>query len=314
MNSISGKLMCLIIISSFFTAISFANEVEVNIGEEGDKIYGTLISTGGKTDEIVIFVSGSGPTDRDGNSLMLPGKNNSLKQLAEALAENGIASLRYDKRMIGQSQGSMTEKDLRFEIYIDDLVKWVAYLRDKGYKSITIAGHSEGSLIGMIAAKKANADKFISLVGVGTNASQTIIEQINKQAPQFAAETQAILDSLNAGKTVDNVNPMLAALFRPGVQPYLISWFKYDPRVEIAKLEIPVLIINGTEDIQVPIHNADELNSANPKSRLLIIENMNHVLKEIPAGDQAANMAAYKSLDYDLPDQLINSMVEFIQE
>src|SRR5437762_181685 len=72
---------------------------------------------------IVLLLSGSGPTDRNGNSPVLPGKNNSLLMLAEGLASNGISSLRYDKRGVGESTGAMVaEADLRFETYVDDAV------------------------------------------------------------------------------------------------------------------------------------------------------------------------------------------------
>jgi len=83
-----------------------------------------------KTVPVVLILSGSGPTDRNGNSPMLPGKNNSLKMLADGLAENGIASLRYDKRGVGESVKAMgSEADLRFETYIDDAVAWCEQLR-----------------------------------------------------------------------------------------------------------------------------------------------------------------------------------------
>src|SRR4051794_11632517 len=112
---------------------------------------------------IVLMISGSGPTDRNGNSPMLPGKNNSLLMLAEGLASNGIASLRYDKRGIGESAAAMvSEADLRFETYVDDAVSWCEQLRkDARFSKVIIAGHSEGSLIGMLAAKRCNADGFI---------------------------------------------------------------------------------------------------------------------------------------------------------
>jgi len=95
---------------------------------------------------VVLLLSGSGPTDRNGNSPMLPGKNNSLQMLAEGLASNGIASLRYDKRGVGESAGAMVaESDLRFETYIDDAVAWCEQLhKDKRFSAVVIAGHSEG--------------------------------------------------------------------------------------------------------------------------------------------------------------------------
>src|SRR5438105_3808785 len=129
---------------------------------------------------VVLLLSGSGPTDRNGNSPMLPGKNNSLLMLAEGLASNGIASLRYDKRGVGESAGAMVaEADLRFETYVDDAQAWCEQLRkDKRFSAVIIAGHSEGSLVGMLAAKQCNADVFISISGAGRAAADILRTQL----------------------------------------------------------------------------------------------------------------------------------------
>ena len=160
-----------------------------------------------KTVPVVLLLSGSGPTDRNGNSPMLPGKNNSLQMLAEGLAENGIASLRYDKRGVGESAKAMvSEADLRFETYVDDAVAWCEQLRkDKRFSAVIIAGHSEGSLIGMLAAKRCNAAGFISIAGAGRAAADILRTQLaGKLPPELATQSDAILKNLEAGKTTDN--------------------------------------------------------------------------------------------------------------
>ena len=85
-------------------------------------IAGTLlIPSGNGPFALVVIIAGSGPTDRDGNSPLLPGANNSLKLLAEGLADRGVASLRYDKRGVAASAKAMvSEADLRFNTYADD--------------------------------------------------------------------------------------------------------------------------------------------------------------------------------------------------
>jgi len=86
---------------------------------------------------VALIISGSGPTDRDGNSIMLPGGNNSLKQVAEALAAQGVASVRYDKRGVGHSTAAGTSEDaLRFDMYVADAAAWVEWLRRTGKFSI----------------------------------------------------------------------------------------------------------------------------------------------------------------------------------
>jgi pimeloyl-ACP methyl ester carboxylesterase len=164
------------------------------------KIRGTLeLPRGGDPVPVVLIIAGSGPTDRDGNSKILPGSNNSLKMLAAGLAERGIASLRYDKRGIAESViPNMKEEDLRFTNYIDDASAWIRQLRaDKRFSTITVAGHSEGSLIGMVAAKDAGADAYISLEGAGRNAKVVIAEQLAAQMqPSVVDLAKRVMDQV----------------------------------------------------------------------------------------------------------------------
>jgi uncharacterized protein len=270
----------------------------------------------GKPVPVVLILSGSGPTDRNGNSPMLPGKNNSLLMLAEGLASNGIASLRYDKRGVGESAKAMVaEADLRFETYVDDAVAWCEQLRnDKRFSAVIIAGHSEGSLIGMLAAKRCNAAGFISIAGAGRPASDILRTQLaGKLPPQLATQSDAILKNLEAGKTTENPPAELAALYRSSVQPYLISWFRYDPAKSIAALTVPVLIVQGTTDLQVSVDDAKRLAAANPKAKLLIIEGMNHVLKAVPP-DRDKQMASYSNPDLRLAPEFLVGIVDFVRK
>jgi pimeloyl-ACP methyl ester carboxylesterase len=265
---------------------------------------------------IVLLLSGSGPTDRNGNSSMLPGKNNSLQMLAEGLASNGIASLRYDKRGVGESTKAMVaESDLRFETYVDDAVAWCEQLhKDKRFSAVVIAGHSEGSLIGMLAAKRCNPGGYISIAGAGRAAADILRTQLaGKLPPELATQSDAILKNLEAGKTTENTPPELFAIYRPSVQPYLISWFRYDPAKSIAALTIPVLIVQGTTDLQVGVDDAKRLAAANPKAKLLLIEGMNHVLKEVPP-DREKQIASYSNPDPRLAPEFLVGIVGFVRK
>src|SRR5712692_11388767 len=224
---------------------------------------------------VVLIISGSGPTDRDGNSPMLKGPNNSLKLLAEGLAAQGIASVRYDKRGIGETGKAMQlaaekakimlrEEDLSFETYIDDAVAWGKKLGgDRRFSSLTVLGHSEGSLIGMVAAQRMGAHAYVSIAGSGRPLQQIILEQVKSQLPDLLKATEDILDQLAAGKRVESVPPALNLIFRQSIQPYMISYLRYDPAKEIAKLHLPVLIVQGTTDIQVSLQDAKALAGAN---------------------------------------------------
>lgn len=289
-------------------------ESEMVLKTSTGHLFGTLtIPEQTQACPIVLIVPGSGPTDRDGNSAMGL-QTNAYKMLSEDLAKNGIATLRFDKRGIGKSKpATASESELTFETYINDVVAWILRIKsDQRFATIAVLGHSEGSLIGMIAAQQTNAAGLISLSGVGKSADKLLQEQLKtKLPPQLLNESNKILDSLRIGKTVSNVDPSLLSLYRPSVQPYMISWIKYDPQKEIGKLKMPVLIIQGSTDLQVSVEDAKLLSSAKPDAKLLIIDNMNHVLKESDS-DIQSNMATYSNPALPLKAGLIDELVHFI--
>lgn len=278
-----------------------------------DQIFGTLtVPDGVKKCPAALIIAGSGPTDRNGNNPMM--RNNSLKMLAEELAKNGIASLRFDKRGIGESKKSaVAESSLVFENYTEDVKSWINYLKqDKRFTQLTVIGHSEGSLIGMIASAKAN--KFVSIDGAGESADKLIKTQIaSKSNKQIEDMTFPIIDSLKAGNKVNKVDPLLNSLFRASIQPYLISWFKYDPQTEIKKLTIPVLIIQGNNDLQVSVKDAENLSKAKLNSELVIVDKMNHIMKIID-GDQKANMESYANETLPISETMVHKIVSFIKK
>jgi uncharacterized protein len=222
-------------------------EEEVSIQVKGGTLKGTIMlpEVQSQFTPIALIIAGSGPTDRNGNNMSM--QNNAYKLLAEALAERGIATMRYDKRSIAASNDfKIPEADLRFDDYIQDARSIVTYLHDvKSYQSVYVVGHSEGSLVGMIAAEGGNVSGYISLAGAGENISNVFQRQINND------EATKIIQQLRKGKTVQNVPDDFQNIFRISVQPYLISWMKYDPAAEIKKVKVPVLIIQGTREQQI---------------------------------------------------------------
>ena len=279
-------------------------------------IFGTLELPAAKQPvPVALIIAGSGPTDRNGNTPALPGSNNSLKMIADGLASRGIASLRYDKRGIAASRAAMsTEADLRFNHFIEDAEAWVKQLRaDKRFSTITVIGHSEGSLIGMVAAREAGADGYVSLEGAGRKAQDILAEQLKSQLPpDLFAQTERVLATLSAGNMPDSTPPMLAALFRPSVLPYLISWFKYDPAEEIGKLTVPVLIIQGTTDIQTSMTDAQALAAGNKSAKFVPVEGMNHILKEV-SGDRLAQLPKYSDPTLPVVPALLDDIAAFIK-
>lgn len=293
------------------SAQMLVSDIEILHTPTGD-IEGTLLCPySSEKVPVVLIIAGSGPTDRDGNNLRMT--NNSLKFLAEGLKSQNIASLRYDKRGIGESESAgLKEADLRFDHYVDDAKAWISKLKeDQRFSEVIIAGHSEGSLIGMLACQEMNVDKFVSIAGAGYPAADILRKQLKTQSSAYLEQAEPILQQLEKGKTVDNVDPTLNVIFRKSIQPYMISWFKYSPQQEIAKLTIPVLIIQGTTDIQVSIDNAETLKKNNAHAQLELIDGMNHILKAAPA-DRAKNMATYAQADLALHPELLAAIVNFI--
>lgn len=259
---------------------------------------------------VVLIVAGSGPTDRDGDSGPIhPG---TYRLLATALAQRSIASVRYDKRGVGASAAAATsEKSLRFEDYVADAAAWLHMLRaDRRFTKIALAGHSEGSLVGMLAVVQAPADAFVSLEGAGRPAPAVLREQLKpKLSPSLYSQADAVIAQLQQGHTVANSPAQLAALFRESVQPYLISWFKYDPAIEIAKVSVPVTIVEGTADLQVTMADADALKRGSPSARMVVVRGMNHVLKYAPdTTSQTAILKGYEDSSLPIAPQVVSAI------
>ena len=195
------------------TVHAVAAEQEVTLAVAGGVLHGTL-ALPDKEDKVpvVLLHAGSGPTDRNGNSAMLPGSNDSLRMLADALARNGVASLRYDKRGVGASMlPGVREADLRFEHYIDDATAWLRQLRvDPRFSKVVMAGHSEGALIAMVACQQAQADACVLIAGAGSGLDDILRAQLKPRLPaDLYAQNERILLALKQGELVNDVPPAL---------------------------------------------------------------------------------------------------------
>ncbi|MBT8319423.1 MAG: alpha/beta hydrolase [Gramella sp.] len=266
----------------------------------------------GEAKSLIIFIQGSGATDRDGNQSMM--KNDGMKKMARQLAEKGIASFRYDKRVLKMDELKIKEEDLRFNDLVNDVIDILSHFDlDGRFENLVIAGHSQGSLVGILAARD-NADAYISLAGAGEPIDNIIVDQVNIMAPQLGENARTAFDELKETGKSTNYSPMLESIFRSGIQPYMHSWMQYDPAEEIKALEIPSLIINGTADIQVDTEQAEMLAAANNNTKLVIIENMNHIFREIKTKDRLVNTKAYNEPNRPLHPELIPVITDFIKE
>ena len=259
---------------------------------------------------LVIIIGGSGPTDRNGNQTFL--KNNSLKKLAESLSSNNIATYRYDKRIVKQIKQGNIDQNIMFDDFVSDAISVLNHFKEnQSFNHIFILGHSQGSLVGMLAAE-GRADGFISLAGVSQSIDNIVIEQIAKTYPSLSKDAERVFSYLRIGEKTDNYPTELASVFNKDIQSFMMNWMQYNPQEEIKKLKMPVLIINGTKDLQVEPKEAQRLNEAVPSSSLNIIENMNHVLVTIE-GDNLENSKSYNESFRKISPELIEAILRFVK-
>lgn len=261
---------------------------------------------------LVILLTGSGPNDRNGNSMMT--RNDSHKQLAIALRDNGIASYRYDKRSFTLVKERKPTDDITFDSFVLDAKTVISHFaNDKRFSSITLAGHSQGSLVAMLAMNE-NIDGFISIAGPADSIDQSIVEQVAAQAPGLDKELEQVFSKMRSQDSlVSGINPYIAHLVGPQVQPFMKSWMVYNPKDLIKDIDVPVLILNGTRDRQVNESQAQKLHDALPVSKLVIIEGMNHVFKKV--GDDDVEAAkSYQDPSFPLHPKLVSSIVEFVKK
>lgn len=271
---------------------------------------------------VVLIHPGSGPTDRDGNSRLSATtvlQNNSLKLLGRALAERGIAVLRIDKRGIGASAKAMVkEKDLRVETYADDAAAWLAFLkRDPRFRKVGVIGHSEGTLIGLMAAKQTKVDAIVCLCGLARPLQDVLRVQLKDALSKELYESaDKIMTELAAGRDVprEDVPAALLVLFRPSVQPYLISEFKLDPAAILAALETPALVVSGTSDIQVSLEDGKRLTESRPGVKRLVLDQMNHVLKQTDKSGRLEQLPVYSDPNIPLHPKLVDGLAAFLTQ
>lgn len=309
-------------IAAIIGAISFAKNFndgdimpaisELSAGE----LHGTLVNVR-NSDPVVLIVPGSGPTDRDGNG-PLGLKTDAYKLLAAALAEEGIASVRVDKRGMFGSAGAGDPNAVTPAAYVEDYRAWIDAIKaERGSDCVWLLGHSEGALMASLAAEgRKDVCGLILVAGMGRPMGAVIREQLraNPANAPILDEALAALSELEAGRHVDttNMTPALLSLFAQQVQDYLIAIINIDPVEAVQRARKPTLVIQGTTDLQVSVDDAKLLNKAR-RTTLKLIDGMNHVLKEAPA-DPAANLATYADPSLPLAPKLVSRIKDFIED
>ena len=283
---------------------------EIMIHNGAIELPGTLTYTIEKS-PLIIWVHGSGNVDRNGNQAGINIKANYIKQFRDAVNKENISFFSFDKRTSNPKNAAFMKDGIYFNDFVFDVQEVVNYFKDDTrFSKIILVGHSQGSLIAMLSLN--TIDKYISLAGPSESVDKAIVEQVTAQSPELGKITEAHFKELKETGDIKTVNPFLVSIFAKQNLAFMLSWLKYNPSEEIKKIAIPILIINGDKDLQVKVEDAQALQKANPNSELIIIENMNHVLKNIQNDED--NMKSYYSADFPLSKKLIETVVSFVKE
>lgn len=248
---------------------------------------------------VALIVAGSGPTDRNGNSaglLRLQNNSNLYAILAWQLANAGIASLRYDKRVLGDNLQKIDIAQTSIDDFIADAMAGARkLLADRRFSKVILIGHSEGAELVLQAANRgAPTSGVVMLSGAGRPIMTVIREQLSKQLPP---EELVKWDSASArylrGEEAGDVHPGLRSLLLPVNRKFMQTWVKYDPTVEIARAKVPVLIVQGGRDVQVGEADARALKAAQPAAKLVVITAANHVFRAAAGDDRMTQLRLY---------------------
>ena len=157
--------------------------------------------------------------------------------MAERLSNNIIATFRYDKRIVKQIKNGNFDKNIMFDDFVTDAISVLNHFKEnQSFNHIFILGHSQGSLVGMLAAE-GRADGFISLAGVSQSIDNIVIEQIAKTYPSLSKDAERVFSYLRIGEKTDNYPTELASVFNKDIQSFMMNWMQYNPQEEIKKLK-----------------------------------------------------------------------------
>lgn len=278
---------------------------------------GTMLAPQSGGGPVILIIPGSGPTDRDGNS---PAGvlGSTYRLLAEGLAARGVTSVRIDKRgMFGSAAATPDANAVTIDDYVSDVQAWTRVIRERTKAPcVWLLGHSEGGLVAMAAAKNPDVCGLLLVAAPGRPLAEILREQLKANPANAPVLDQALsaIDALQARKRVDTsgMHPALQGLFRPAVQGFLISAFSYDPAKLLAGYAKPVLILQGQRDIQVREADARALKLADPNAALLLLPDVNHLLKSVTSDDRQANIATYGNSSLPLAPGVIEGIGNFL--
>jgi uncharacterized protein len=263
---------------------------------------------------VAVIIAGSGPTDRNGNSV-LGIRPNSYAQLAWRLAERGIATLRYDKRGMPGTQGTFDIRKMTLDDFAGDARAAAESLaRDPRFSRVVLVGHSEGASLALIAARQgAPVAGVVHVSGLGRPLTDVIREQLSRQ---FDSATLVRYDTAMKhylqGEQPADVPQQLAMLFVPVNQTFMRSLAAYDAPAAIRAVRQPVMIVQGETDLQATVADAERLHAARPDARYVLVPEVNHVLKQVADRTLMGQDPSYKDPSLGIAPQVVAAIADWI--
>jgi len=268
---------------------------------------------------VALIVAGSGPTDRNGNSagpMRAQNSSNLYAILAWQLAERGVASVRYDKRIIGDNLAKVDLAATSIDDFVADVAAGAkALAADPRFSRVVLLGHSEGAELVLQAVNRgAPAAGIVMAAGAGRPILVVLREQLSKQLPppEIVKWDSAFARYLR-GEEPGDVHQALRPMFLPQYRKFMHTWIAYDPAAEIARAKVPVLVVQGGRDLQVSEVDARLLKGAQPAATLVVIPAANHVFRAAASDDRMAQLRLYTDPTIPIVPELTPTIANWIK-
>lgn len=273
---------------------------------------------------VAIMVTGSGLQNRDEEAF----GHKPFAVIADALARNGIASLRYDDRGFGESSGDVINSTV--SDFKNDAVAGIKSLR-KRFRRVGVLGHSEGGTIAMMLAGDKAVDFAISLAGMTVSGKKLLLRQNRDALARMGFNTELVdiyckhlsdgMDSVIAGQVPEVVTDTklpvaliqnLNKAFQQLSTPYMRSFIQLSAKDNLAKTHIPLLALNGMKDTQVNyIENLDAVKSLIPRNPFTVksYEGLNHFFQHSETG----TADEYGKIEETISPEVLSDIIDWIK-
>ena len=300
---------------------------EVTFANGDITLHGTLTMPEGwnKSTKAVVMVTGSGQQNRDEEVF----GHKPFAVIADALARQGIASLRYDDRGYGNNAIKFT--DFTTEDFKQDAAAGIDFLRKK-FNTVGVIGHSEGGTIALMLASEGKTDFIVSLAGMTISGKQTLLNQnidalrsiglqeetVKKYSEVISdifdkvAEGQDIDEYLKGAENMENFKPIIDHAKKLLTSPYMRHFITIDIHNSLPNIKCPVLALNGKKDTQVAYkQNLEVLENGltNCSHETIAYDNLNHLFQHCTNG----SIVEYHQIEETISQEVLDKIISWIK-